>query len=139
MLAELRRAGVGTDHVIVRDDLPTGMSVALSRGGDRAILTAPGGISALTAADIPAGLLSGARRVHVSSYFLMEERLGPGLPAPFAAARAVTSLDTNWDPSGRWAGRSCARYSPRPTCCCPTSRTCCGSAARRPWERRWRN
>jgi sugar/nucleoside kinase (ribokinase family) len=107
MLAELRRAGVGTSHVIVRDDLPTGMSVALSRGGDRAILTAPGGIAALTAADIPAGLLAGARHVHVSSYFLMEETLGPGLPAVLAAARAagaVTSLDTNWDPSGRWGG-----------------------------------
>ncbi len=107
MLAELRRAGVGTSHVIVRDDLPTGMSVALSRGGDRAILTASGGIAALTAADIPPGLLAGARHVHLSSYFLMEESLAPGLADAFAAARAagaVTSLDTNWDPSGRWGG-----------------------------------
>jgi sugar/nucleoside kinase (ribokinase family) len=107
MLAELRRAGVGTGHVIVRDDLPTGMSVALSRGGDRAILTAPGGIATLTADDIPATLLAAARHVHLSSYFLMEERLAPGLPAVFAAAHAagaVTSLDTNWDPSGRWGG-----------------------------------
>ena len=107
MLAELHRAGVGTGHVIVRGDLPTGMSVALSRGGDRAILTAPGGIATLAASDIPAELLVSARHVHVSSYFLMEERLAPGLPAAFAAARdagAVTSLDTNWDPSGRWGG-----------------------------------
>ena len=107
MLGELRRAGVGTDHVIVRDDVPTGMSVALSRGGDRAILTAPGGIATLAASDIPAKVLTSARHVHVSSYFLMEERLAPGLPAAFAAARAsgaVTSLDTNWDPSGRWGG-----------------------------------
>ena len=107
MLGELRRAGVGTGHVIVRGDLPTGMSVALSRGGDRAILTAPGGIATLAASDIPAELLASARHVHVSSYFLMEERLAPGLPAVFAAARdagAVTSLDTNWDPSGRWGG-----------------------------------
>ena len=107
MLAELRRAGVGTGHVIVRGDLPTGMSVALSRGGDRAILTAPGGIATLTADDIPTRLLARARHVHLSSYFLMEERLASGLPAVFAAARAagaVTSLDTNWDPSGRWGG-----------------------------------
>jgi sugar/nucleoside kinase (ribokinase family) len=107
MLGELRRAGVGTDHVIVRDDVPTGMSVALSRGGDRAILTAPGGIATLAASDIPAEVLASARHVHVSSYFLMEERLAPGLPAAFAAARAagtVTSLDTNWDPTGRWGG-----------------------------------
>src|SRR5690242_6537734 len=58
MLAELHRAGVGTGHVIVRGGLPTGMSVALSRGGDRAILTAPGAIATLTAGDIPAELLA---------------------------------------------------------------------------------
>jgi sugar/nucleoside kinase (ribokinase family) len=43
--------------------------------------------------------------VHVSSYFLLEESLGLGLAGLLSAARAagaVTSLDTNWDPSGRW-------------------------------------
>jgi sugar/nucleoside kinase (ribokinase family) len=107
MLAELNRAGVGTSHVIVRDDLPTGMSVALSRRGDRAILTASGGIAALTAADIPPRLVAAARHVHLSSYFLMEDALAPGLAEVFAAARAagtMTSLDTNWDPAGRWGG-----------------------------------
>jgi sugar/nucleoside kinase (ribokinase family) len=43
--------------------------------------------------------------VHVSSYFLLERSLGPGLAAVLATARAAgatTSLDTNWDPAGRW-------------------------------------
>jgi sugar/nucleoside kinase (ribokinase family) len=43
--------------------------------------------------------------VHVSSYFLLERSLGPGLAGLLAAARAAgasTSLDTNWDPAGTW-------------------------------------
>jgi sugar/nucleoside kinase (ribokinase family) len=86
MLAELARAGVDT-------------------GADRAILTAEGAIATLTPADVPADLLARARHVHVSSYFLVERSLGPGLAALLATARAggaSTSLDTNWDPAGRW-------------------------------------
>jgi sugar/nucleoside kinase (ribokinase family) len=105
MLAELARAGVDSGSVSVRADLPTGMTVVLSRGDDRAILTASGAIGALTPADVPADLLSRSRHVHVSSYFLLERSLGPGLAALLASARAggaTTSLDTNWDPSGTW-------------------------------------
>jgi sugar/nucleoside kinase (ribokinase family) len=105
MLAELARAGVDTGAIVVRADLPTGMTVALSRGDDRAILTATGAMGELTAADVPAGLLSRARHVHVSSYFLLERSLGPTLATLLSAARAAgasTSLDTNWDPSGTW-------------------------------------
>jgi sugar/nucleoside kinase (ribokinase family) len=89
----------------VRPRSPTGMTVALSRGDDRAILTAEGVIGTLTPADVPAELLARARHVHVSSYFLLERSLGPGLAALLAAARAAgarTSLDPNWDPAGRW-------------------------------------
>jgi sugar/nucleoside kinase (ribokinase family) len=105
MLAELARAGVDTGAMVVRAELPTGMTVALSRGDDRAILTAAGAMGALTAADVPEELLSRARHVHVSSYFLLERSLGPGLAALLSAARAAgasTSLDTNWDPAGTW-------------------------------------
>jgi sugar/nucleoside kinase (ribokinase family) len=105
MLTELGRAGVDTTGMAVRAELPTGMTVALSRGDDRAILTAAGAIGALTPADVPADLLIRARHVHVSSYFLLERSLGPGLAALLATARAAgaaTSLDTNWDPAGTW-------------------------------------
>ena len=96
MLGQLAREGVGTSAVAVRDGEPTGMTVALSHGSDRAILTAQ---------DVPTALLARARHVHVSSYFLLEHSLGPGLAAMLAAARsagATTSLDTNWDPAGKW-------------------------------------
>ena len=67
MLDQLAAEGVDVSAVVVRDDTPTGMTVALSRGGDRAILTALGAMASLTAADVPAALLARARHVHVSS------------------------------------------------------------------------
>ncbi len=105
MLEALAKEGVDVSAVAVRDGRATGMTVALSRGGDRAILTALGAMNSLTAADIPASMLERARHVHVSSYFLLADSLGPGLADVFAGARAAgatTSLDTNWDPAERW-------------------------------------
>jgi sugar/nucleoside kinase (ribokinase family) len=105
MLDQLAGEGVDVSAVAIRDAMPTGMTVALSRGGDRAILTALGAMASLTAADVPRALLARARHVHVSSYFLLADSLGPGLAGLLAAARAAgarTSLDTNWDPAGRW-------------------------------------
>jgi sugar/nucleoside kinase (ribokinase family) len=105
MLDQLAKEGVDVSAVVIRDDVPTGMTVALSRGGDRAILTALGAMASLTAPDVPVALLARSRHVHASSYFLLEDSLGPGLAAILATARAAgatTSLDTNWDPSGRW-------------------------------------
>jgi sugar/nucleoside kinase (ribokinase family) len=107
MLAQLSAEGVDTSAVVTRPGLATGLTVALSHGSDRAILTATGAMTALTAADVPAELVRRARHVHVSSYFLLEQSLGPGLAGLLAAARAHgarTSLDTNWDPAGRWGG-----------------------------------
>jgi sugar/nucleoside kinase (ribokinase family) len=107
MLRQLAAEGVETAAIVARPSVPTGMSVALSHGSDRAILTATGAMTSLTAGDVPRGLLRRVRHVHASSYFLLEQSLGPGLARLFAAARAcgaTTSLDTNWDPSGRWGG-----------------------------------
>lgn len=105
MLDQLAREGVDVSAVAIRDDLPTAMTVVLSRGGDRAILTALGALASLTPADIPPALLARSRHVHVSALFLLADSLWPGLAAALAGARAAgvtTSLDTNWDPAQRW-------------------------------------
>jgi len=57
-------------------------------------------------------LLARSRHVHASSYFLLEDSLGPGLAGLLSAARATgatTSLDTNWDPAGRWGDERLSR------------------------------
>jgi sugar/nucleoside kinase (ribokinase family) len=106
MLEEMSKRGVEIGNVIRVPDGSTGLSVILNRGVDRAILTHPGLIPALSADDIPDSLLRQARHLHVASYFL-QDALRPGLPRLFERARSLglsTSLDTNYDPSEAWSG-----------------------------------
>jgi sugar/nucleoside kinase (ribokinase family) len=107
MLARLAAEGVNNSAMVIRPDLATGMTVVLSPSGgsDRAILTAPGAMPTVAAADVQSALAAGPRHVHVSSYFLLQRSLGAELPELFAGARSrgiTTSLDTNWDPAQRW-------------------------------------
>jgi sugar/nucleoside kinase (ribokinase family) len=104
MLEQMGKRSVDVKNVIRIQDGETGLSVILNRGTDRAILTFPGLIGALTEGDIPDDLLRRTRHLHVASYFL-QTLLQPGLPQLFERAHrlgASTSLDTNWDPAGEW-------------------------------------
>jgi sugar/nucleoside kinase (ribokinase family) len=104
MLAEVAESGVDVSGCVTDDERPTGVTVVLSRGDDRAILTAPGTIAALSGEQVDLDLVRRVRHLHVSSYYL-QTQLQPALPDLMAAARAAgasTSLDTNWDPSERW-------------------------------------
>ena len=108
MLDELSQRGVDVSGVIVDPVVQTGLSVILNRGAqaDRAILTHLGAISRLLAEMVNESLLIKSRHLHVASYFL-QTSLQPGLPVLFRRAHALgltTSLDTNWDPAGRWRG-----------------------------------
>ncbi len=107
MLAALAERGVDTRGVVVDPAIKTGLSVILSRGNDRAILTHPGSIAALRYAEIDLALLSQARHLHLGSYFLLDA-LRPDIPRLFDAAHAAgltVSLDTNYDPTETWNDR----------------------------------
>jgi len=100
----LAEAGVELLPLPPLPDVPTGLSVILSAPDDRAILTVAGTIPTLRPEDVDDVVLSRASRVHVSSLFL-QPTLAAGLEDVFVRARKLgvkTSLDTNWDPSGRW-------------------------------------
>ncbi|MFD7987017.1 carbohydrate kinase family protein [Kitasatospora indigofera] len=105
VLHELATRGVDVSACRRLPGRATGMTVVLNRtGGDRALLTFPGTIPDLAAADVPGPLLDAARHVHVSSYYL-QDTLRPHLPALFttlAARGTTTSLDPGWDPAGTW-------------------------------------
>ncbi len=106
MRRALEARGVDTSAVVVDPGLKTGLSVILSRGGDRAILTYAGSITRLRLEHLDLARLGRARHLHLAAYFLLEA-LRPDVPRLFAAARAAgltTSLDTNYDPARRWDG-----------------------------------
>jgi sugar/nucleoside kinase (ribokinase family) len=104
MVEALEQRGIDT-RGIVRDPLvKTGLTVILSRGHDRAMLTYAGTIGALRYDEIDLGILDRARHVHMGSYFLLENLL-PDVPRLFAEAQRrglSVSLDTNYDPAERW-------------------------------------
>ncbi len=106
MRETLADRGVENTGIAVDPHRPTGVSVVLARGADRAILTAAGTIACLSAVLVDERTVQEARHVHVSSYFL-QRRLRPDLPELLAGARAAgttTSIDPNWDPDEEWDG-----------------------------------
>jgi ribokinase len=104
MLADLTDRGVDVTRSRTAAGRPTGATVVLTRGDDRAILTSLGTISDLTADDVTDDLLARARHVHIASWFLLDGlRPGAGsLVARAHAAGATVSIDPNWDPKEAW-------------------------------------
>jgi sugar/nucleoside kinase (ribokinase family) len=106
MLDDMTRHGVDVSEVRVDSKSRTGLSVILSKGNDRAILTQTGCMADLQADHVTDSMLQKCRHLHVTSYFL-QTGLQAGLPDLYQRAHKLglsTSLDTNWDPSERWMG-----------------------------------
>lgn len=101
---ELRRLGVGTAYLIRDKVVPTGVTIALAYPQDRALVTYLGCIPHLSLPDIKMSILPEYCHLHVGSYFL-QKGLQPGLPDLFGHAHRAgltVSLDTGWDPEGKW-------------------------------------
>jgi sugar/nucleoside kinase (ribokinase family) len=106
MLDAMRARGVDVGSCRVDREVPTGASVILTNGRDRAILTAPGTMPLLRDEDVPEALVARSRHLHVGSVFQLDA-LRPRLAALLAAARRAgltTSADCNWDPRETWDG-----------------------------------
>jgi sugar/nucleoside kinase (ribokinase family) len=100
----LNENGVDTSMLIQEDGLATGATVIMNFGEDRAMITHQGAMQYLGVEDINVDMLSTARHLHFSSYFLQ-----PGfkhkLDRLFKMARAAgltTSMDMQWDPAEQW-------------------------------------
>ncbi len=100
----LSAAGVDTRFITVDSSLRTGITAHLVRGDDRAMLTHPGSLSALTIDDVSDDLLASARHLHYGSLYLQTGLL-PHWIEILQRAKALglsASLDTNWDPEQVW-------------------------------------
>jgi len=79
--------------------------VAISRNGERSFLHVIGASGYMSDRDFPDSLLGRFRALHLSGFFLLPRM--DGAPARRLLRRALalglaTSLDTCWDPQGRW-------------------------------------
>jgi sugar/nucleoside kinase (ribokinase family) len=107
MVDSLAARGIDTAGIVVDPAIPTGITVHLVRGSDRAMLTYSGSIGALRAGQVDRVRMVQARHLHLGSYYLLDA-LRPDVPALFAAAQAhglTVSLDTNFDPREEWNGQ----------------------------------
>lgn len=104
MRQSLSEYGIDVTGIVDDNETPTGISIILSTGTDRAILTSLGTIPKLKYSDIDQEIIRKARHLHVGSYYLQEE-LRPDLPVLFSDARErglSISFDTNYDPNKEW-------------------------------------
>jgi sugar/nucleoside kinase (ribokinase family) len=100
----LRGKGVGIDNVIFDSSVKTGVTIAVSTAGDRALVTFPGAIAQLRYEELPRAFLENHQHLHMTSYYLQE-----GLRKSFARilgeakqSGLTTSFDPNSDPARTW-------------------------------------
>jgi ribokinase len=103
--AMLVARGVEDGLVRVDPERPTGLSINLQRDDDRAILTERGAMTALDVAAATERVRAGVRHVHIASVFLIPALASDGgaLVAAARATGATVSVDTNFDPTERFA------------------------------------
>lgn len=106
MREQLDSRQVDMHGLVVDPHIKTGLSVILSQGSDRAILTYAGTIPELRYEEIDFEIVARARHLHIGSYYMLRN-LRPSIPLLLGRVRRMglsTSLDTNYDPSERWEG-----------------------------------
>ena len=106
-LERMGEKGVDLSHVKrVMGGTATGVTILLHHGATRHILTYPGTMFEMNAADLDMDYLASGRHFHLSSLFL-HKALQPDLPRIFRElkqAGLTLSMDTNDDPDDKWEG-----------------------------------
>ncbi len=100
----LRDAGVDVSAIVHDPRAKTGVTVSITSARDRALVTYPGAMLTMTAADLPSRLLDRPGHLHVSSYFLQRGMRYAWRPV-FERVRAhgwTISLDPGCDPLNEW-------------------------------------
>lgn len=100
----LRAKGVDTSY-LMEGDTPTGATICMNYGEDRANLTYQGAMDVMGFDDLNKELFETARHIHLSSLFMQSCLLRDiHKVLDKAAEKGITvSLDTQWDPAEKWA------------------------------------
>jgi len=106
LINRLQEAGVDTVDMVQDPDESTSATVVLiDRKGERSFLHFTGANAALREEDVPWDLVEQADILHVAAAFLIPGLDGEPLARVLKRAKEMevcTSLDTSWDPEGRW-------------------------------------
>jgi len=96
--------GVSTDFIIETDNYATGVTVGMSYGEERAMVTYQGPMDVMTFEDIDMSVFEQTKHIHISSVFFqagLKHDLVKILK--YATEKGITtSLDVQWDPSEKW-------------------------------------
>ena len=100
----LEAKGVDTS-ALIEGDTPTGATICMSYGEDRANLTYQGAMDVMGFDDIDKSVFDRTRHIHLSSLFMQSALMRDiHKVLDMAASKGVTvSLDTQWDPAEKWA------------------------------------
>ena len=100
----LEAKGVAT-HFIGEGDTPTGATICMSYGEDRANLTYQGSMDVMVFDQIDKSVFTLSKHIHLSSLFMQSALLRDIHKVLDAAAEngCTVSLDTQWDPMEKWA------------------------------------
>jgi len=104
VFGSLNRRGVDCSRIIRDERYPTGATIVLNYGQDRANITFPGAMNHFGINDIDFEFLSRAKHLHFSSCFIQPE-MKKSLPELFRMAKKAgltTSMDPQWDPEEKW-------------------------------------
>jgi len=102
--ASLSGGGVDIGWVLRDGSVKTGLGVLLCSAADRAILTYNGTIEAVQNRDLTDEMLFSARHLHIASFYLQGQMDWANIARRARACGCTVSLDTNWDPAGKWEG-----------------------------------
>lgn len=107
LLALLDERGVSRAGVLRDASVRTSATVVLvDSAGERTFLHVPGANDAVRAEELDQSLLYAGRALHLAGALVMERLDGEPFARIAAEARSpgiFTSVDTVWDPSGRWS------------------------------------
>lgn len=96
--------GIDVSGLVIDPSVKTGLSISLSDGNDRAILTFGGSNLLLNFQDIDFEIVAQSRHLHSGSFYLLNN-IRQDLAIIYKKAKEMglsTSIDTNYDPKEKW-------------------------------------
>lgn len=101
--AEIENCGVDTKGVVRDSSIPTSSVMVLVReDGERSFMYRPGGNEGVEYDDIPTDLIEKSGIVHVGGIMKLPRLDTAKVLSDTKKMSCITSVDTDWDPTGRW-------------------------------------